>query len=873
MGANLVHLNVNPCKMCMPMGAVSAFCGLRNCMSILHGSQGCATYIRRHMATHYNEPVDIASSSLTEEGTVFGGEANLIKGLENLIQLYHPEVIGVATTCLAETIGEDVGAIIKKFYAKHPDADVRIINAAAPGYGGTQEKGFFRALRAIVSQVPMDAGKNDFVNIVTPMLSPADYRQLKTLLDAMGLRYILLPDLSDNLDAVYSDRYDRLKSGGTSLEDIGRMAGAKATLELSLFVNHADSPAEWLQEQYGVPYERMALPVGIRGTDAFLTALERLGGKRPEWLEKERGRYVDAMIDSHKYCAQGRAAIFGEADFVYAVTRLCCESGIIPVVAATGSVCPELRALLEEEMAQAAATQFVERTVISDDCDFDTIGAYCEELGVNLMIGSSDGRRLEHKLDIPLVRCAFPIHDRVGGQRVKTLLYEGSLSLLDQAANILLGHTEETFREEIYEQFFGTKESQLEKEDTPLKLTAAKTMEEKTASHPCFNCTGGKTARIHLPVAPKCNIQCNYCVRKYDCPNESRPGVTTQVLSPQEAFRKYVAVREQVGNLTVVGIAGPGDALANFEQTRETLRLIREYDPDITFCLSTNGLMLPMYAQELIDLGVSHITVTMNAIDPEIGAKIYKYVDYMGTRYIGTAGAAILMANQLAGLRYLTERGIVCKVNTVVLKGINDTHIEAVAKKVSELGVYLSNIMQMIPVEGSAFESLGLTSLKEINEIRKTCEPSIRQMYHCQQCRADAIGTLDNDVSIQFCNAGAVPQPPLTKERKKYAVASKSGMLVDQHFGQAQEFYIYESDGRTARFVEKRKVDQYCNGVEECGEKESKIDTILAAVNDCSGVLALRIGDSPTRKLQGKGIRVIATYDRIEDAVKKAASE
>ena len=113
MGSNLVRLNVNPCKMCMPMGALTAFFGIRNCMTILHGSQGCSTYIRRHMATHYNEPVDIASSSLTEQGTVFGGGENLIRGLENLIRLYRPEVIGVATSCLAETIGEDVPAILE----------------------------------------------------------------------------------------------------------------------------------------------------------------------------------------------------------------------------------------------------------------------------------------------------------------------------------------------------------------------------------------------------------------------------------------------------------------------------------------------------------------------------------------------------------------------------------------------------------------------------------------------------------------------------------------------------------------------------------------------------------------------------------------
>jgi nitrogenase molybdenum-iron protein alpha/beta subunit/MoaA/NifB/PqqE/SkfB family radical SAM enzyme len=869
MGANLVNLNVNPCKMCMPMGAVTALYGIQNCMSILHGSQGCATYIRRHMATHYNEPVDIASSSLTEQGTVFGGETNLLKGLENLISLYNPEIIGVATTCLAETIGEDVDTIIRKFYIQHPDTEVRIINISSAGYGGTQYEGFFRALKAIVSQVDMDSKPNETINIVTPMLSPADIRTLKALLEDMGVVYNLLPDLSDNLDGVHEEKYERLKSGGISLVEIGRMAGARHTIELSAFINSEDSPAVYLHDTYSVPFTRLPLPVGIRGVDALVNTVIDLGGFYPESLIKERGRYIDAMVDSHKYCAEARVALFGEPDFVYAMTRLCCENGSVPVVIATGSVCPGLREKLEQEVDECAARMFVQKPVILDDCDFDTIETYIKDRGVNVMLGSSDGRRIAHRLNIELVRCAFPIHDHVGGQRVKTIGYEGSLHILDRIANILLGSKEANFREEITHSFFGDRKEN----EAMMQIKEHLSIKEKTATHPCFNCAGGKYARIHLPIAPKCNIQCNYCVRKYDCPNESRPGVTTEVLSPEQAFTKFKVVKERMDNLSVVGIAGPGDALANFEQTKKTFQLIQEYDPDVTFCLSTNGLMLPLYAQELIDLGVSHVTVTMNAVDAEIGAKIYRHVDYMGIRFTGTAGAAILLANQLSGLKYLTDRGIVCKVNTVVLKSINDGHVEEVAKKVSELGIYISNIMQLIPVEGSAFENMELVSNKEINALRKQCEPYVRQMYHCRQCRADAIGTLDNDQSIEFRGCGGSCDEKPVPKLKKYAVASKSGVLVDVHFGHAEEFYIYESNGVTAQFLEKRTVQKYCTGIEDCTDESSKIANILSAVEDCNGVLALRIGNSPTQKLQSKGIQVISTYDRIENAVNQAANQ
>jgi nitrogenase molybdenum-iron protein alpha/beta subunit/predicted Fe-Mo cluster-binding NifX family protein len=459
MSNNLVSLNVNPCKMCMPMGAVSALCGIRGCMSILHGSQGCATYIRRHMATHYNEPVDIASSSLTEEGTVFGGEANLLKGLRNMIDLYGPEVIGVCTTCLAETIGEDVNAIIKKFYEQNAqNKNVKIINIASPGYGGTQNEGWFAALRAILEQTEPDTARNNKINIITPQISPADTRWLKSFLSEMGIDFILLPDLSDNLDGATEKKYRRLKTGGTPLSDIAAMAGAKLTIEFSEFTDEKNSPAEYLQEAYGVPFVKLPLPAGIRGMEKLIDTLTLTdaSGVITDEIKKERGRYLDAMVDSHKHCAEARAAVFGEPDFVAAIVRLCCENGILPVLAATGSVSATLRETIALEVAECANFHFDEETALLDDSDFDVIEKVCVEKNANLLIGSSDGRRIARKLDIPLIRCAFPIHDHVGGQRVRILGFEGSLNILDKAANAMIDKTETTFREELYDRFYKT---------------------------------------------------------------------------------------------------------------------------------------------------------------------------------------------------------------------------------------------------------------------------------------------------------------------------------------------------------------------------------------------------------------------------------
>jgi nitrogenase molybdenum-iron protein alpha/beta subunit/molybdenum cofactor biosynthesis enzyme MoaA len=814
------------------------------------------------MSTHYNEPVDIASSSLTEEGTVYGGEQNLLIGLENIIKLYNPEVIGVMTTCLAETIGEDIVRIIDKFYElKSEYRGIKIIPISTAGYAGTQFEGYMKALYQIVKSVDMDKTQNGKVNIVTSTLSPGDTRYLKELLEEFGIDYILLPDLSENLDGVFKATYDRLPSSGTSIEEISKMAGAKITLELSSFTEENPSVAEYLYETYGIPYKKCNLPVGLRDNDNFIKILSEISGKKiPKKIEMERGRFLDAMIDAHKYNGEARAAIYGEPDFVYSTVRLCVENGIMPILIATGSKSSKLKEMLEDEVQEVADSYFIERFEILDDVDFQTIEELAKELEVNIFIGNSDGRRIAEKLGVELVRRSFPVHDRVGGQRLRTIGYVGALSYLDEMSNVMLAKKETSFRENLYNKYY--KEQEVVKE---------KTIEEKTATHPCYNCGAHKYARMHLPIAPKCNISCNYCVRKFDCPNESRPGVTTQILSPEEAFAKYMEVKKKVPNLSVVGIAGPGDALANFEETRKTLKLIRAYDKDVTFCLSTNGLMLPQYANELIDLGVTHITVTMNAIDPKIGAQIYKHVNYMGVKYFGETAATILMTNQLAGIKMLTSRGIICKVNIVMLKGINDHHIPEVVKKVKELGGTITNIMQMIPVAGSVFENLPLVSNKEVMAVRNLCGETMKQMYHCKQCRADAIGTLENDRSIEFNESTKKEDVP--EQKLQIAVASKDGIVVNQHFGQVSELYVYEYCNNKVVFIEKRAIKQYCDGNEECSNNEDKITSIIETIADCDAVIAMRIGDSPKNKLIKKGIRVYTTYDKVEDCIMRIGSQ
>ena len=401
------------------------------------------------------------------------------------------------------------------------------------------------------------------------------------------------------------------------------------------------------------------------------------------------------------------------------------------------------------------------------------------------------------------------------------------------------------------------------------------TLEEKTNSHPCYS-GGCQNARMHLPVAPACNIACNYCNRKFDCVNESRPGVTSEILSPEQALAKFLLVKGRLNNLKVVGIAGPGDALANFEATKRTIELIRNADPDITFCLSTNGLYLPKYAEELARLGVTHITVTINTIEPKIGSKIYREVKYEGVTYIGEAAAEILLNNQLEGLRKLAQLGIVSKVNTVMIKGINDSHIEEVVKKLKEYGVFIGNIMQLIPAPGSAFENMQLTTNKELNDLRKICGQYIKQMYHCQQCRADAIGALGRDCSAEFRGAlgekkdTIEPLPDPSEKVLKIAVTSSNDKLVDIHFGHTSQFRIYKYVNGAVIFLENRKVKNFCSGPEECGESEGNLEDILSAVSDCHIILTQRIGHLPEKTLESQHKLVVQTYGHIHEEIRKA---
>lgn len=433
----------------------------------------------------------------------------------------------------------------------------------------------------------------------------------------------------------------------------------------------------------------------------------------------------------------------------------------------------------------------------------------------------------------------------------------------------------------------------------------AKTL-DRIAKHPCYSEEAHHHyARMHVAVAPACNIQCNYCNRKYDCANESRPGVVSELLTPEEAAHKVLVIAGKIPQMTVLGIAGPGDPLANPEKTFRTFELIADQAPDIKLCLSTNGLMLPDHVDRIKQLNVDHVTITINMVDPEIGTKIYPWVHYRRRRYKGLEAARILHERQMEGLQALKEADILCKVNSVMIPGINDQHLVEVDQVIRQNGAFLHNIMPLIsaPEHGTHF---GLTGQrgpnpKELKALQDQCADSnMKMMRHCRQCRADAVGLLGEDRSQEFTKEKFMEMPVeydletrqevhagieqfkdeiklakakvKPKERIKdspkilVAVATKGGGIVNQHFGHAKEFQIFEVDANEAKFVGHRKIDQYCQG--GYGE-EATLEYVIKTVADCQAILVSKVGECPKAELKQAGLEVVEAYDVIEKVARE----
>ncbi len=422
-------LTVNPAKACQPLGAVFVASGFEGTLSFVHGSQGCVAYYRSHLARHFKEPSSCVSSSMTEDAAVFGGLSNMVDGLKNTYTLYQPKMIAVSTTCMAEVIGDDLKSFIRTAKNKGSvPADFDVPHAHTPAFVGSHVTGYDNMLKGILEYLweGKERTANGKINLIPGFdgFAVGNNRELKRILELMGIEYTIVSDVSDQFDTP-SDGEFRMFAGGTTLDEARDSLNAKATLSLQ----EACTPKTLqMAEQLGHETAALRYPMGVAGTDELLTKLSELSGKPiPEALRLERGRLVDAMADSQGWLHGKTYAIYGDPDFVYGMARFIMETGGEPrhCLATNGS--PAWGKKMEELFASSP---------YGKDCkaypgkDLWHMRSLLATEPVDLQIGNSYGKYLERDIGTPLIRLAFPIFDRHHHHRFPVWGYQGALRVL-----------------------------------------------------------------------------------------------------------------------------------------------------------------------------------------------------------------------------------------------------------------------------------------------------------------------------------------------------------------------------------------------------------------------------------------------------------
>lgn len=438
----------NACKLCSPLGACLALRGIEGAVPFLHGSQGCATYMRRYIISHFKEPMDIAASNFSEASAVFGGGENLSLGLRNVTRQYHPSLIGIATTCLSETIGEDVAMILRDYRSALDGAESpELVHISTAAYRGTHMDGFHAAVLSLVDTLAQEVphpsqregalevdSRADHVNLFPGMISPADVRYLKEVFEDFGIPVVVLPDYSETLDGPALATYHKIPEGGTPLAAIRSAGRARATIECGRTLAKKATAGSLLSERFGVKHHRLGLPIGVQETDRLFEVLETISDRpTSRKYELERGRLIDSYVDAHKYVFGKRAIIYGEEDLVTGLAAFLSEIGVVPVLCASGGESGTFAQAIAEVTQDAAG-----KITVREGADFMSISEEAATLKPDLVIGNSRGHALARELGIPLVRLGFPIHDRIGGQRILHLGYRGAQQLFDQIVNTLI---------------------------------------------------------------------------------------------------------------------------------------------------------------------------------------------------------------------------------------------------------------------------------------------------------------------------------------------------------------------------------------------------------------------------------------------------
>lgn len=442
-------LTVNPAKTCQPIGAMYAALGIHGCLPHSHGSQGCCSYHRSALTRHYKEPVMAGTSSFTEGASVFGGQANLLQAIDNMFTIYEPDVIAVHTTCLSETIGDDIVQIVAKAKedGKIPEGKL-VIHANTPSYVGSHITGFSNMVKAMVDYLSESTGQtNKTINLIPGWVEPADMRELKRYAGLLGIETILFPDTSDVLDAPQTGKHVFYPKGGVTLKDMRKTGDSAGTLALGVMGSEAAALA--LDEKCSVPSRIEELPIGLQATDRFIDALHRMANVPvPECIDDERGRLLDMMTDMAQYLEGKRVALWGDPDQLYSLTEFLIDLNMRPVYIVTGTPSSKwqrrMTALVEDRIPEAKIRQ-------GKTADMFLMHQWIKSEPVDLLIGNTYGKYIARDDDIPFVRHGFPIMDRTGHSYFPTVGYLGGMRLMEQILQVLMDRQDRDAPEESFE--------------------------------------------------------------------------------------------------------------------------------------------------------------------------------------------------------------------------------------------------------------------------------------------------------------------------------------------------------------------------------------------------------------------------------------
>lgn len=427
----------NPARMCQPMGALQAIMGLKNAMPLIHGSQGCATYMRFQLIRHFREPIEVSSSALNEKTIIYGGENNLLNALKNVSEKQNPDIVCVMSSCLTETIGDDIEGIISKFEDANIGMELpKMVSVSTPSFSGSHIEGYDKAVLELVKDLGRLNIPNDKINLIMGNLSPGDVNEVKKLINDLNISSIILTDTSLNLDAPLDEDTLELHKYGTSLNEIEDTPNSKGTISLS---KHADSAGKYLEKNFDVKCFSENLPVGIKNTDRFVkNVCELMNIEIPKKVERDRGRLCDILVDSHAYNYRKKVAIFGDPDMVIGIANIVSEMGMIPEVLCIGM--ESERFINDVGSIKELSNEIDYNPIILENSDLFDLENVLEDHNVDILFGNAYGASIADKNNIPLYRIGFPIFDRVGAQRISCLGYNGGIKFVDEVTNMIIDY-------------------------------------------------------------------------------------------------------------------------------------------------------------------------------------------------------------------------------------------------------------------------------------------------------------------------------------------------------------------------------------------------------------------------------------------------